>query len=104
MKTVLPITITAVNYTEVKNIMRDLKLERYNIQLMSIGVKVKLHNLEDYEKVCSHLTNKKFKFFTHDKQNTLKFVLAGLRKMNINDIKAEISGYSINCIDKTLNL
>lgn len=82
-----PVTVTQTKYNDITNLMRTIKIGEYSLRVMSIGIKIILSNMENYSKVCEALTKEKLKYYTHDTTKTLKFVLAGLPVLDIDEIK-----------------
>lgn len=84
-----PIVVTNKSFTQIKDLMQHLKINIYNIQFMSVGIKIILHDMDVYDAILSYLSSDNtFKYYTFNvpHKQPYKVVLYGLPKTDINDI------------------
>lgn len=87
-----PLVILGQKITELKSNLLALNINDYSIKLTSDGARVFTRNADDYKKVKVSLIEAKTSFFTHRlrEEQTSKFVIYGLPKVDTNDIKTEL--------------
>lgn len=98
-----PIVIMDMNIDDIHQIMQNNKIEKnkYFVKFMSIGTKIMLLDIQDFQTVKLFLTTSGKPFFTHDvaEDKTQKFVISGLHDMDLSEIKQQLSEVNINCLD-----
>lgn len=97
-----PITFPSLPRENIIKIMGNLKIEDFNIKLMSIGQRLLLNNMADYSKTYDHLKAINAHFFTHRRadERPVKIILSGLHKMPPNELKnLLINEYQLAVLD-----
>lgn len=79
----IPPIITKIGYIHMVEMMRKLKIEKYGLKLIKVGVKVILFNESDFDKTLSEIkgAGQECYSFTKKENQTTKFVLYGLPDM-----------------------
>lgn len=89
-----PICIVgATSFSKAINIINKCcVVKNYLLKYMSVGMKILLGNIADYDAVTKQLIKEDIRFYTHElkSEKISKFVLTGLQKMETNDISREL--------------
>lgn len=90
-----PIVIQNQKFANVVKILTSLKIKDYTTNLMSIGIKVTLNDIQSYDQVLSFLdvNKEKYRYYTFDVQHRtpVKIVLYKLPLLDIDTVKEEIN-------------
>lgn len=88
-----PIVISNLQMNDLKQIMKKESIDKYNVKFQSVGIKVFLNDLDDYNKLTNVLKSNNIAFFTFDRTDTkpLKMICSGLPKFELDYIKEEIT-------------
>lgn len=97
-----PITITDRSLSNVQHIFCGKFPNKFNLKLTSDGIKVFANDMQIHKEIIDFLiTSTAYQYYTHrsrDEQLT-KFVLHGLHKMEVNDVKASLIEQNIKPFD-----
>ena len=87
-----PIVIKNQKYNDILKFVSSLNIVKYHIQFISIGIKVIVQCLDDFDNLQKYLSDKNINYFTYSMPHKLPFktVLSGLPTLNTNDIKSEL--------------
>lgn len=83
----------------VHGFLAELKLDKYCLKKMSIGIKLICEDLETYDKVCAELKRKNWQFYTHDlpTERSFKVMLYGLHELCTSELKQELNNIGLKC-------
>lgn len=100
-----PLTVVgATNFSSAIKIVNDIAKNEFFLKYMSIGVKIQLSTLEHYNTIKEKLLNDKIEFYSHDinPEKYEQFILSGINKVDINDLKTELtaSGFNVASINE----
>lgn len=87
---ITPIIIQNITENKLRDILKELNINKFLIKLCSIGIKISLHNQLDYNNLRKHLTDTNTEHFTYrsPSEKILKVILNGLpKKINTDEIK-----------------
>lgn len=94
-----PIVIVNSNVTAVQNMCNEIiKSKKFEISLMSIGIKVQINNKDEFtafENMLKDENIQSFKYYTH-KNKPKRFVLLGLHKVKIDELKEYLEMHEIH--------
>lgn len=102
-KKIPPITVvSATSFTTTMQILNDPATNvKYTLKYCSIGTKILLNGIDDYNKLKSLLKSANVEFFSHDLRTEKfdKFVLSGISKMDTNDIADSLKTYQLEAVE-----
>lgn len=92
-----PIVVTDKQH-DMKKILTDIGVEKFNLKLISIGTKIFIENDDDATKVTNYLKEKNVEFFSHAPRNRKisKVVLSGLPVIPIETINSELEALNVH--------
>lgn len=98
-----PITILKCKILQLHEICKILKITKYAIRKISIGLKIFCDSKEDFNLLCEHLKSK-YEYFTYGSKNEkpYKAVLLGFDKFDPLIIKKKLTDLKLSCIDVKL--
>jgi len=98
-----PITVVgATNFSSAMQILNKPTTNvKYTIKHCSIGTKIMLNDIEDYNKLKSLLKSANLEFFSHDLRTEKydKFVLSGIAKMDMDEIAESLKNYQLEAVE-----
>lgn len=98
-----PITVVgALNLSSAMQILNNQTTNvKYTIKHCSIGTKILLNGIEDYNKLKALLKTANVEFFSHDLRTDKydKFVLSGIAKMDADDIAESLKTYQLEAVE-----
>lgn len=104
-----PITVKNVNIEKLNDSLADIKIsmDSLTMKLTQFGIKLYVDNCSNFQSLKDYLIERKIEFFTHQlKQERLsKFVLYGLPRYDVADIKEELKSKKLLPVEvKTLSI
>lgn len=96
-----PIVTIDIKIDDIKKMLSDANVTNFNLKYTSLGIKIFCTSLDEFKKVCNRLSSSKLQYFTHDVQTDKlsKFVLSGLPRMQIDEVKAGLTEAQIKFTD-----
>lgn len=98
-----PIVTINMTHIEINAVMSRAGIiaEMFHMKYMSIGIKIMLNSIENFQKAKKCLEDEKKHFFTHDiaSDKCTKFVLSGLPDLDLTYVKNELHEANITCLD-----
>lgn len=87
-----PIVIQGMQLTKFNEFIGSHKIKDYKIKLISVGIKLTLKDIFEYNNITAALKKLELEFFSYSNYDTipLKILLTGLPTVEINDLKDEI--------------
>lgn len=98
-----PITILKCKIVQLQDLCSVLKITKYSIRKISIGLKLFCDKKEDFDLICDSLKSK-FEYFTYGSKDEkpYKAVLLGLDKFDPVIIKKKLNDLKLPCLDVKL--
>lgn len=92
-----PIVTGANNYDKIKVILSNIKITNYQLKFMSIGLKINLNALSDYNQFIEAIDKDAIKYYTHAIPNMkpIKIVLKGLFTITVDELKSHLSNVNV---------
>lgn len=87
-----PIVIQGMQLTKLNELLNSHKIKDYKIKLISVGIKLTLKDILEYNNITAALKKLELEFFSYSNYDTnpLKILLTGLPLMNLDELKDEI--------------
>lgn len=102
----LPPIVTQLNSSQIRDVMKRLKVSKFDMKLTSVGLKVTIYEKTHYTQLSEELkkNNAEFFSFTQDENKTSRYVLFGLPSMPTEEVETYIkeAGLSPSRITKVL--
>lgn len=101
-----PIIAKDLQFSDINVLLNKLNIKKYSIKIMSIGIKIQVNSMTEFDELNKQLISNKNKFFTYDsvKNSTAKFVLSGLPTLSLDEVKGAFLEQELAVIDvKAMN-
>lgn len=84
-----PIIITGKTFNEIRPMLLSMKVNKFALKIISIGVKIQFDCEKEYDVACKYFRGNKIEHFTHKKRpdKAFKAVMYGLPKIELNEVK-----------------
>jgi PHD/YefM family antitoxin component YafN of YafNO toxin-antitoxin module len=102
-----PIYITNQNFNVIITKVKELKIEKFQLKIISGGLRLMVEDVEDFKKVKMQLSNSQIEFYTFDlaDEKQFKVCLYGLPQCETTEVKKAIEAKGLKPADvKQLNI
>lgn len=99
-----PITVVgATNFSSAIKIVSEIAKEDFFIKYMSIGVKIHVVKLEQYNAIKAKLVSSNIEFYSHDvnPEKFDHFIVSGLNKVSTTDLNEELKSKGFEAVNVT---
>lgn len=93
-----PVVVTSTNPTEMQKVCNEIvKSKKFEIRVMSIGVRISITEKDEFAAFCQHLQEKSYNYFMYHTNDTQprKILLFGLHKMEVDKIQKILAEHNV---------
>lgn len=96
-----PIVVINMQHSQITSFMQKIVIINYNLKYISLGIKILLNTISDFNITINNLKLIKAEYFSHDipSQKTTKFVLSGLPNLTIEQVKQGLTSANLKFVD-----